>query len=532
MKITVFCAFSFGTGDFSFGRKTAEALQKKFPDAEISLVTLPTTIKSDLQKEEMAKILPSFNKDSKFPVMYLDEYENKMRAEGKPITPDLIAVGPVLNFDPGYIDRVSANNKQTPIFTMQEYDFDPDFEITAKQAFKDRGYTKVTGIPTGINPQLGSAGMFVEASLVAFNKNDGAAKLAVFAKELPVTGQTILDGRSVADYSANTDVSVSYSHNNAERLLAVHTMLKEPVKNVDLIVMGENKLDNPVLGQHETENHDRRELVKRTDALLAKGFGSVVYQESGKEPEILGKSDNGGPVYRVLHTNRVTPSEAIALRKIGGSFGGATGDQSLSEAMSSTDVVMYETYSHKTGIAAGFGVIAKGIDPTGKLERTVHLLSHAKNEAEYKELATSLKDPKVCSNLKEMKQIIIKNDLTKNLPAAVEACVAKKASNMDILLNQAKETFNSIFKVGVAIINNFVAPMASAVPTVAPPSQSTGTANILSSLTQTTKVDPARPQQPKAPAISANAYKPMPAANGPSPKSSPESSPRMSMGRS
>jgi hypothetical protein len=480
MKITVFCAFSFGTGDFSFGRKTAESLQKKYPDAEISLVTIPSTIKSPKQIEDMAKILPSFNQGSKFPVLYLNQYEDKMRTEGKDIKADLIVIGPVLNFDPDYVERLSGRNKDTSLFLMQEYDFDPDSALGLKTGLKDRGYASVTGIPTGINPSLRSQGMYVEASLVAFDKGSIPAKETVFRQELPITSNTILNGKSVSAYTDSTDTSVAYSHDNAERLIAVHAMMKAPTKNVDLIVMGEGKRINPRTREMETENHDRRELVKRTDYLLAKGFGSVVYQEPGKEPEILGKSDNGGPTYRIVHAGRVPPGESISLRKIGGSFGGATGDQSLSEAMSSSETLIYETDVHKKGIADGLEMIARDVDPSGKLERVVHLLTQANKEDEYKELAEYLKEPEVRDDLKKLQAAVLKKDLTTSMPETIagiiESAQAKQIKpqpTIDKIMNTIKNSIKEVFS---------SSPPLPA-PTVTPaPMKSVGTSHILKGL--------------------------------------------------
>jgi hypothetical protein len=450
MKITIFAGFSFGLGDLSFGRKTAEALQIKYPNAEITIITDPSKLKSIDKMADMQRDIPTFNKGSQHPVLYLDEYEKKMSDSGKGegIKPDLIVVGPVLEFELGYVDRLSGGNKGTPVFLMPEHDLESGSVLTAANLLKDRGFSNVTGIPTGVNPQMGSKGMFIDASLVAFDKESIAAKEKVFQQELPATGSTILDGQSVVAYTDSADTSVSYSHNNAERLIAVHAMTKDPSSNVDLIIMGEGKNTDPKKGEIETENRDRRELVKRTDYLLDKGFGQVVYQELGKEPEILGQADNGGPTYRIVHTGRVTPSEAISLRKIGGSFGGATGDQSLAEAISSSDTVIYETAIHKRGIAKGLELIANDVDSSGKLERVVHLLTSANKEDEYKELSGYLKEPKVRDDLKQLRTAVLKKNLNTELPetvsAAFESAKAKQEKEKPQASMKEKSFLNTI----------------------------------------------------------------------------------------
>jgi hypothetical protein len=147
----------------------------------------------------------------------------------------------------------------------------------------------------------------------------------------------------------------------------------------------------------------------------------------GEEPEIIGETNREGPVYRIVHTGRVSSEEAVNLRKIGGKFSGATGDQSYSEAIATSDIVLYECQSWKRDLVLGMQDIANKIDPAGELSRAIHLLAASSSEVEHNELANLIKREDIQKGFSLYKKEVF---ATKNLSAAFGEALEKMANQV------------------------------------------------------------------------------------------------------
>ncbi len=401
MKIVIYSGYNNGLGDLNFGIKLAMSARSLYPDAEIELVTTPTDLLR--QKSSLSGLddVRRFNASSEFQFIPFDKYVTEGHTP-----PDMLIVGPTLNFA---VDRIQllVSDVKAPIMLMTEYDFPKENMEDLSEQLADAGYVNVIQMPTGLCS--GNRGIFIDQSMVEFNRLNRTELNTLFSEKLPLTAKNLLGEKLPADYMDSTDISVNYSHNNAERFLTVHSHLVTAERDADVIMMGEVNLN------------DKKVLNDLAPTLIAKGFGKVVYHEVGKDPEILACAAEGEantPTYRILHTGRVSSEEAGNLRKIGGDFCGATGDQSYSEAISCSSAVVYECFGWKGGFLDNMVATARKIDDTGELERTIRLMGSAENLTQYKELSELLKDPDVQQNLARYRETIL-ND--KNLTNIFDA---------------------------------------------------------------------------------------------------------------
>ncbi|KTD09111.1 hypothetical protein Lgra_2346 [Legionella gratiana] len=397
MKIVVFSSCSNNFGDLAFGKRIGLKLRDKYPKAEISLVTDP----KDSPRGKQAKAhLEKINLDSKFPIIPIDDYQQNYRYD---VPADLIIIGPVLNIKEDLVINILAKNNPTvPIVLMTEYNFD-DWVIRDlnDKIMRQKGFSgSILDFPTGIN-NLG--GIFIENQLVDCDLTKDETRQNIFNK-LTQTSNIILGNASSNDYINNTNIAVNYSHNNARRFLTVHSLIVSPVKNVDVINLGDkNQIDKTV-------------LKEQSEKLLQKGFSKVIYASIEDGSEVVAQTNNNGPIYRVIHTGMVSADESLALRQLCGDFGGATGDQSYSEAISKSSIVVYECQTWKKGFLDAMVALGNTIDASGKLGETIRLLGTADSEEKYVTLSSNLRDENVLKGLHDFRLTILKNhDLSINL---------------------------------------------------------------------------------------------------------------------
>lgn len=411
MKILIYSGYCNGLGDLSFGKKVADLAQAKYPHAEIVLLT--SSSEKFRSTVSGVSALDKYNASSDRKFIPYDQY---VLREGNP-EPDLFIAGPTLNFSPDIVPQL-ISNRDTPIVLMSEYNFATFHMEDLVENLGTKGYQSIAQMPTG----LGSTnhGIFIDNNFLEFDRSDPAQLGSLFTKKLTHTGATILGDTSPSQYLDTTNVAVSYSHNNARRFLTVHGMLITPDRNTDVIIMGE---------EEGGQRKDRPVLQNIVPLLLEKGFGRIIYQEIGQEPQIIAESDKWGPTYRVIHTGRVGPEEAQSLRMIGGGFSGATGDQSYSEAIATSHMIVYECQSWKRDLVKEMCSIANQVDPLGNLARAVELLSSAETHTECAELADLLRQPAVQENFKVYRERIIQDsNLTKALQQQLEISASQVQS--------------------------------------------------------------------------------------------------------
>lgn len=411
MKILIYSGYCNGLGDLNFGKKAADLVQDKYPDAEIVLLTSS----SERFRPTVAGVteLDKFNASSDRKFIPYDQY---VLRGGNP-KPDIFIAGPTLNFSHDIVPQFIPDRK-TPIVLMSEYNFATFHMEDLVENLEAEGYQSIVQMPTGLGSK--NYGIFIDNNFMEFDRSNPEQLNSLFTKKLTRTGRTIVGDASPSQYLDTTNVAVSYSHNNARRFLTVHGMLTAPERNTDVIIMGE---------EIDVKKKDRPVLQNIAPMLLEKGFGRILYQEIGQEPDVIAESGNGGPTYRVIHTGRVASEEAQSLRMIGGAFSGATGDQSYSEAIATSHMVVYECQSWKRGLVEEMQSIANQVDPRGNLARAVELLSFAKTDEECSELVDLLSQSAVQENFKLYRESIIQDsNLTQRFQQQLEISASQVQS--------------------------------------------------------------------------------------------------------
>lgn len=394
-KIVIYSEYVDNNGDLTFGCKMAAKIRAQYPDADIQVVTIPKVTPWGNGRVENNKgmalertnKLRDFNKDIPFPVQHLDDYTSTSSR-----LPDMIIVGPVVM--PGCKHTVEylagRNNQSVNVLLISEYGFKQEHLEATKIELEKLKFKNVSLQTTGVTE---NKGIFFDREIAGFDRtneshvNDASKKIGNVGVYLHATG-------SLLDYLQSHDVAMHYSHNNAERVVGVHANYVEANRDTDLIVLGENN------------KNDRTSLIANIDRLKENGFAKIVYVDCPKDPEVLFDSGDDGPTYRIIHTGRVSLEQSIALRKISGEFSGATGDQSYSEALSRSPIVIYETQPWKKDFLEDQVKLAAQIDPSGQLPRAVLLMGSAKTEVEYVELAHLLKEPAIKAGLLQYRELV------------------------------------------------------------------------------------------------------------------------------
>lgn len=439
MRVAVYSGYGAGFGDISAGRKLVELARTKYPDAEVQQYTnsfeekTGSTLKVALEKYDPRGEIHPMDLRKKYP------------------KPDVIIVGPMITDTEKYIHQLAGKHKSVPIILMAEYDCGQEKgDVELQRTLKAQGFKNVFIQRMGLERGQGvdAAGIFIDRELAT---NAAPPK----SEDLDKTKEMILDGHSVEDYQSAKSIVTSYSHRNFERMLHVDLCVRPPVKDADLIILGEEIAGNTP--KDPPTKRDLPILKKNAEKILAAGYSQVVYVEPGQGPVVLASSDKPGPIYRVVHTGKVSSTEAKALRALSNDvLGGATGDQSYSEAISKSPVCVYETQHWKQNFTVGMMDIAEQIeadiemrDPrpiqrvkvevpnsmTGvpdnvdvtvetlfrqretlsDLPRAILLLSQAASEEEYQELSELLSKPGMIDKFTAYQESIMRDhDLERN----------------------------------------------------------------------------------------------------------------------
>lgn len=479
MKILIYSGYCNGLGDLNFGKKVADLTQAKYPDAEIVLLTSS----SEKFRPTVAGVnaLDKYNASSDRKFIPYDQY---VLREGNS-EPDIFIAGPTLNFSHDIVPQLISDRK-TPIILMSEYNFATFHMEDLVENLETEGYQSIVQMPTGLGSK--NHGIFIDTNFMELDRSDSAQLDSLFTKKLTQTGGAILGDISPSQYLDTTNVAVSYSHNNARRFLTVHGMLTAPDRNTDVIIMGEEAGE---------QKKDRPVLQNIAPMLLDKGFGRIIYQEVGQEPQVIAESGNGGPMYRVIHTGRVGSEEAQSLRMIGGAFSGATGDQSYSEAIATSHMVVYECQSWKRGLVEEMQSIANQVDPRGNLGRAVELLSSAETREECAELADLLSQPAVQENFKLYREKIIQDsNLSQTLQQQLEilASQVQRVSSPEQQQSVMARIYTNVVRLYAAMVDYYRPATRNTPPDVVAPSRPPPDAPTSTSMMMKTLVPPSGTQ--------------------------------------
>lgn len=219
----------------------------------------------------------------------------------------------------------------------------------------------------------------------------------------------ILGKKSAEEYQNDADLSFQYSHDTyntdrsdtpAKHYLMVHReFTKEKANKQDVVMIGKSR------------DKKREALGEVTPLLINDGYSRIsFYNADTGEEEIL--HDHGeGKTYRVIYTSGLTHQSMIALTSLSGPLAGATGDQSLSEALTANKLMLYECLQHKQQLIASYDAALEKMSGDDSLViETLQLLRKATIPEEYERLGELLRNPDIQNKIKHANQHLLRNN--------------------------------------------------------------------------------------------------------------------------
>lgn len=335
-----------GLGDLFFGVKVSELLKKKYPNAKINIITDQKSIEklnkiataelknlNLLDADEVFLNLQNNNKE------WLSKNNLKITSDGK-LTADLIIEGPVFQFLQIKKDFIDSN---TNLLLMPEYNegtFNPD---VVQFGFKQEKIKIIeTGFGSGFALPQERKGILIDKELKAFAESDPDKKQLMRIQALSQLsnklGNRLRGENSATAYLANTEIGFAYHPDRmpyyAATALTIAANQKDTKKNIDFLVGG-------------NINNIKRELQDPSflENLRQNGFTDVEFisladansSEKWAKPDA---SSGQKKVFRILYQNSFNHADLKNIFKLS-NIVGVTGNQSLSEAISSGAIPVY-----------------------------------------------------------------------------------------------------------------------------------------------------------------------------------------------
>lgn len=217
----------------------------------------------------------------------------------------------------------------------------------------------------------------------------------------------ILKGRAIEDYSNTTNLYFGYGHQTLSHkhfIRSVAHLEKNGPKDVDLVLV----IDEP----SELEDIVALDLSFQKE-LVELGFGKIEILQSNnnRAVSIPFSSDAPSKTLRIIPRKKLTHQDIETSLLMSQKLSLATGDQSLSEAISARKIFIYELYLHKVGLDRSLRQLAIDLnlpliadflskvsipvkDVGFQNEDTKEYQSHSRREAsDYDLMAKSLLDP-------------------------------------------------------------------------------------------------------------------------------------------
>ena len=404
--IAVSAGFS-GYGDFLFALKLSEQLRQKYVDAgaetpPIYLVSQPEG-KDDIQR---------LKGDTEFNVTVLTPDELKVKVDAKEIDVGTLIEGPVFNSELiTSIDAALANaGSMIPLIMLPEYGFNERRHrelITQSQSFREKTCKHLTYADTvysGFKKSSGETGILLSEALV----HPASPDVLVSQLDQKISSPLLM-GSDLLNYQATTELAMQYSHDiydedfriPANHFLSVHCEFsKYSFKNQDVVMVGKE------------ENSKREALESIKDKLIANGFTRITFVNADtRVEEVLHDSEAAEKTYRVIYAPGMSHQSMIACYGLSGPLSGATGDQSLGEALSSNKLIMYECLSHKAALIqsydAAMGELSRE-DP--EVIDTLRLLRNLSSDTECQDLGARLRDQKLREKLQIFNKAVLERD--------------------------------------------------------------------------------------------------------------------------
>ncbi|NDH08771.1 MAG: hypothetical protein EBY16_04020, partial [Gammaproteobacteria bacterium] len=403
-----------GFGDFLFALKLSEQLKKKYADSGLAkpLIFIVS------QPSGKDKII-ALQGDIEFSVEVLTLEDLKVKVESKEIRVDTIIEGPVFKQNLIFqIDDIFAKvEKPIPLFMLPEYGFKGDAGmITDHREYLKIYCENITYMGTvcsGFNQEDAENGILLSEQL--FHPQPSFEWLQQLD---PAIQRALLVD---VDYVANTELTLQYSHDEnlgttqtaAEHFLKVHIEFsKTSDKKQDVVMVGIN------------EAAKRTALLAIKDDLRGYGFTHIsFFNVKTQSLEVIYDAKTAGKTYRVIYAPGMSHMSMMACIALSGPLCGATGDQSLAEALSANKVVVYEPLSHKKRFIDDYDARMRTIARSygnSDVEELLRLLREAAYFWDYEELGNKLRTSGIIEEFQRTNARLIKGS---NLANAVFDCL-------------------------------------------------------------------------------------------------------------
>lgn len=257
-------------------------------------------------------------------------------------------------------------------------------------------------------------------------------------------------------YQKTTELSMQYSHDKYSSKLTQHYLevhreyYSQQNKNQDVLLVGTN-LDKK-----------RAALTKMKDQLIADGFQRITfYNTSTKTEDVIYDSGQPGKYYRGIYVRGMSHKSMIACTALSGPLMGATGDQSLGEALSANKVIIYETLAHKQKLIRHYNkeIIEQSKDDPNITELLTLLRSDKYKTINYQRLGVLLRDPSVMGYFSTLNHdVIFKKNLICTISRSSITATRIHITNL-LKNNQINEALNvcdlALEKYNINLISEF-----------------------------------------------------------------------------
>ncbi len=396
-----------GYGDYLFALKLSQQLQKKYTDAskEVPPIYIVT-------QETGKKKICDLRGDMEFGVSVLTPSELGDKIKAMEIEIGHIFEGPV--FQTELMDNIdialTGTLKPVPLTLIPEYGFNHKQrrKIIGEHGSYLRTHMKniqyLNTLYSGFNEKADEHGILLSNDI-----DTPPAPDALVAKLDEKIRKLLVDRTDIVEYKANTELSMQYSHDKfmaigghapAVHFLKIHReFIKDSKKNQDVVMVG-NSMEHKITALHTIK-----------DQLISDGFEQISFCNAENKSEYkVYDSGKLGKAYRLIYAAGMSHESMIACAALSGPLIGATGDQSLGEALSGNRMMVYECLIHKLELIKDYDaamIKESGNDP--QIIDALKLLRTASFDSEYQHLGMLLRDTGFQSRFTALNKALMTN---------------------------------------------------------------------------------------------------------------------------
>ena len=385
-----------GYGDFLFALKLSAQLNEFYAKQgpNIPLIYIIT------QKSAMEKI-KNLKGDTEFNATILTPLLLKNKFDQGELEVDHIIEGPV--FQSELINQIdvalSRSPRKIPITMIPEYTLNnPNYRsyLTKNALYRKKLLNNIKYVNTiysGFKSDAEEKGILFSKELVApfdpetmYNQLEENIRFAIF------------QGKSITEYRQSTNLSFQYSHDSFTTI-RIDTSIKHYLNtHVEFIKNNDKNEDVFVIGKTFNEKLDALEQIK--EKLIKNHFTHICFYDVDEGINTVLHDAGTKKSYRMLYSKGISHPTMIACTALSGPLMGATGDQSLGEAISANKVIIYECLRHKKELILNYHYsLTRQSHDNPLVKETLSLLHTAELEEDYTRLGELIRNSAVCQAL-------------------------------------------------------------------------------------------------------------------------------------